>query len=186
MSARADAAAATGQRILDATRARFNQHQYDDLTLEMIAEDAGVTVKTVLRRFGSKEGLVRAVADAARSEVLAQRDRAPVGDVDGAIANLVEHYEANGDEAIHLLRQEQRVPALAELAAGGRAYHASWVDRVFEPWLRELTATDRRRRRAQLIAACDVYTWYLVRRQGGLSRTATRLAMRELVEGVLP
>jgi hypothetical protein len=39
--------------------------------------------------------------------------------------------------------------------------------------------------RAQLVAVCDVYTWRLLRRQSGLSRRQTELALTELLEGVL-
>lgn len=186
MRARAESAAATAERILTAARARLGREPYDVVTLEDVAADAGVTVQTVLRRFGSKERLVRAIAEAAQPGIFAQRDEAPSGDVEAAIANLVEHYEQAGDEVLHLLRQEHRVPAFAEITAAGRAFHARWVDRVFAPWLARRSGVDRSRLRAQLIAVCDVHTWYLLRRQAGLSRRATRQALRELVEGILP
>ena len=48
-----------------------------------------------------------------RPSGLLQRGEAPVGDIPAAVANLVEHYESDGDMALHLLRQEQRVPAYA-------------------------------------------------------------------------
>jgi hypothetical protein len=35
---------------------------------------------------------------------------------------------------------------------------------------------------AQLVAVCDVYTWKLLRRDAGLSRTQTRTALLELLE----
>jgi hypothetical protein len=34
---------------------------------------------------------------------------------------------------------------------------------------------------AQLVTVCDVYTWKLLRRQAGLSREQTALAIRELL-----
>jgi AcrR family transcriptional regulator len=64
MRARADAAAATADRIIAAARVRLRREPYDELTLEVVAADAGVTVRTVLRRFGSKDGLARAVVAA--------------------------------------------------------------------------------------------------------------------------
>ncbi len=185
MRARAEAAAATGDRILAAARARLGAEPYDDVTLDDVAADAGVTVQTVLRRFGSKEGLVRAISTAAQPEIFAQRDEAPSGDVAAAVANLVEHYEHSGDEVLNLLRQERRVAAFAEITAAGRAFHAQWVKRVFAPWLAQRSGADRARLQAQLVAVCDVYTWFLLRRQAGLSRQATRQAIAELVEGVL-
>lgn len=185
MRARADATAATGARILEAAHARFNAQAYDEITLEVIAADAGVTVQTVLRRFSSKEGLARAIADRARSDVASLRDQAPAGDVAGAVANLVEHYERVGAEVLHMLRQELRVPVFAEITAFGRAYHLQWVDRVFAPWLEDRTGAARKRLRAQLVALCDLYTWHLLRNQSGLSRRATQQSIVELVEAVL-
>jgi AcrR family transcriptional regulator len=186
MRARAVSSAATAERVIAAARNRFGRQPYDEVTLEMLAADAGVTVQTVLRRFGSKDGLVRAVWTAAQPAVAAQRDAAPSGDLPGTVANLAEHYEHFGDEVLQLLRQELRVPVFAEVTAVGRAFHAAWVDRVFAPWLAGRCGDDRKRLHAQLVTACDVYTWHLLRRQAGLSRAATEQAIRELVEGVLP
>ena len=186
MRSRADAAAATGERILAAADARFAVQAYDEVKLDEIATDSGVTVQTVLRRFGSKEGLVRALVAVRQPEIVSARDAAPVGDAAAAVANLVDHYELEGATALQLLRQELRVPVFAEITAFGKAYHAAWVARVFRPWLVRVRGRDRQRLQAQLVAVCDVYTWHLLRNQAGLSKAATERAIRELVEGVLP
>lgn len=186
MSARAHSARVTGERILAAALARFSASYYDDVTLEAIAADAGVTVQTVIRRFDSKEGLVRTIAVAEGAIVSAQRGEAPVGDIAGAIENLIEHYEEIGDLAMLLLRQEERVPPFAEVTTSGKQFHAEWVARVFAPWLDEHPDAARRLLLAQLIAICDVYTWHLLRRQSGLSPAETQQALIELVKGVLP
>lgn len=184
-TARARAAEETGERILDAAYDRFLSAPFDEVTLDQISGDAGVTVQTVIRRFGSKDGIVRAVATRVNTRVLAQRGEAPVGDVRGAVANLVEHYECEGDMALHLLRQEHRVPAFAEITQEGKQFHADWCARVFAPRLDGLAAVDYQRRLSQVVAVCDVYTWYLLRRQRGLPRRQTELALTELLEGVL-
>jgi len=185
MRARAVSAAATGMRILGAARARLLVQPYDETTLDDVAADAGVTIQTVLRRFGSKEGLARAIADQIGQEAIPQRDSAPAGDVVGAVAVLIEHYEQLGDMVMQVLRQELRVPVFAEITAVGRAYHRDWVARVFAPWLNTRAGAGRERLHAQLVAVCDVYTWFLLRRQAGLSRRSAEDAIRELVEGVL-
>jgi AcrR family transcriptional regulator len=185
MSARADAVQQTGERILAAAFERFKVALFDEVTLDQIAADAQVTVQTVIRRFGSKEGIVEALTQIREAEVDAQRAEAPVGDLGGAIANLVEHYESEGDLMMHLLRQENRVPAFAEVAARGRRIHAQWCARVFAPWLDARSGIDRQRLSAQLVAICDLYTWHLLRRQQGLSQRQTKLALLELVEGTL-
>lgn len=185
MSARADAVQQTAERILAAAFDRFTVALFDEVTLDQIAADAEVTVQTVIRHFGSKDGIVAALTELRAADVDAQRGEAPVGDLGGAMANLVEHYEAEGDLMMHLLRQENRVPAFAEVAARGRRIHAQWCARVFAPWLDARSGVARQRLGAQLVAICDLYTWYLLRRQQGLSRRQTRLAMLELLEGTL-
>jgi AcrR family transcriptional regulator len=184
-SARAEATRQTGQRILAAAFARFRVALYDEVTLDQIAADADVTVQTVIRRFGSKEGIVHRLTEIQQTRVDAQRGDAPVGDVVGAVTNLLDHYESEGDLMLHLLRQETRVPALAEIAAHGRQVHADWCARVFAPWLGARTGVARRRLSAQLVAICDLYTWQLLGRQQGLSRRQTEMALCELLEGVL-
>ena len=185
MSTRAHSVRATGERILEAALARFSTSYYDDVTLDEIAAGAGVTVQTVMRRFGSKAGLARALTESTSATIAAQRGEAPVGDVAGAIPILVEHYEQFGDLAMLLLRQEERVPAIADATTIGKRSHAEWVAHVFAPWLEASTDDARQLLHAQLIATCDVYTWYLLRRQSGLSRASTQQALTELVKGVL-
>src|SRR6266545_3349860 len=52
--ARAQAAEATALRIVDAFLTRLMKQWFDEITLDGVAEDAGVTVQTVVRRFGGK------------------------------------------------------------------------------------------------------------------------------------
>ena len=44
---------------------------------------------------------------------------------------------------------------------------------------------DRRRRLAQLVSICDVYTWKLLRKDAGLSRRQTELALIELLQPLM-
>ncbi|HKN95042.1 MAG TPA: helix-turn-helix domain-containing protein [Thermoleophilaceae bacterium] len=185
MGARAEAAAATERRIFTATRELASGRLFAQVTLDDIASRAGVTVQTVIRRYGSKDALLRAIAEAVHAEVREQRFEAPVGDIRGAVANLVEHYEDTGDETYRLLCQEEQVPVLGEVLSAGRAMHRDWVTRVFAPWLKQLRGAERARRTAELVAICDLFTWKLLRRDLGLSRTQTEHAIREMLERVL-
>ena len=181
MRARAEAAAETGRRILEATIELHSERFFDQVSLEDIAERAGVTVRTVIRRFGSKERLIEAAAEEGERRVTHQRYQAPIGDIEGAINNLMDHYEEWGDTALRLLAQEERVPAFRSLTDAGRAFHYEWVERTFAPLLAEHTGEKRRRLLAKLIAVCDVYFWKLLRRDLGLSREQTELAIRETI-----
>ncbi len=181
MRARAEAAAETGRRILEATIELLRERFFDQVSLEDIAERAGVTVRTVIRRFGSKERLIEAAAEEGERRVTHQRYQAPIGDIEGAVNNLMDHYEEWGDTALRLLAQEERVPAFRSITDAGRAFHYEWVERTFAPLLAKRTGMARRRQLAELIAICDVYFWKLLRRDVGLSREQTELAIRETI-----
>jgi AcrR family transcriptional regulator len=185
MVARADSAAATGERILDAAVEVFWELPSDQVSLDEVARRAGVTVQTVIRRFGGRDGLFAAAAEREAERVRRQRDQAPVGDCRGAVRVLLDHYEGLGDRVLRLLAEEARVPGLREVADRGRVLHREWCARVFGPALEGHARVERRRRLAQLVAICDVYTWKLLRRDAGLSRRQTELALVELLEPLL-
>ncbi|HEY5032473.1 MAG TPA: helix-turn-helix domain-containing protein [Actinomycetes bacterium] len=178
---RAHAAAETAERILDAAAAVFWERPSDQISLEEVAVRAEVSVRTVIRRFGGKEGLLAAGVAREVQRTRAQRDLAPVGDVSAAVAVLVEHYETTGDRVLKLLAEEVRVPGLTDVVDRGRRLHREWCTRVFAPTVADLGGVERRRRLAQLVAVCDVYTWKLLRRDAGLSRRQTELALVELL-----
>ena len=182
MQSRAAAAAATGTRILDAAEALFWAEPAADVSLDRVAERAGVTVQTVLRRYKSKDGLFEAAAQRTHERISRQRDTAPEGDLRGAVRNLVDHYEEIGDPVLRLLAEEDKVPGLRKVLDRGRDYHCGWCERVFEAGLAGLRGAARDRRLAQLIAVTDIYMWKLLRRDRALSRRQTELAMRELLE----
>ena len=181
MRARAESVAETGRRILEATIELHRERFFDQVSLEDIAERAGVTVRTVIRRFGSKERLIEAAAEEGTRQVTHQRYQAPIGDIEGAVNNLMDHYEEWGDTALRLLAQEERVPAFRSITDSGRAFHYEWVERTFAPLLAKRTGKARRRLLAELVAICDVYFWKLLRRDLGLSREQTELALKETI-----
>jgi AcrR family transcriptional regulator len=185
MVARAEAAAATGERILDAAVEVFWELPGEQLSLDEVARRAGVTVQTVIRRFGGRDALMASAAEREAERVGRQRDEAPVGDPVRAVRVLVDHYEAMGDRVLRLLAEEERVPRLREIADRGRLVHRDWCERVFAPALAGRAGVERRRRLAQLVAICDVYTWKLLRRDAGLSRRQTELAVVELLGPLL-
>ena len=77
MQARAQAAAETERRIFGAARELVAERPFAQVTLDDVAARAGVSVQTVIRRYGSKDGLIRAVAQQVRAEVHEQRFEAP-------------------------------------------------------------------------------------------------------------
>lgn len=183
MVARAQAAAETGERILDAAVEVFFEEPTARISLDEVARRAGVTVQTVIRRFGGREGLL-AAAGARESEKVRRERAVEPGDFAGAVRVLVDHYERTGDQVLRMLVEEARSPALAGIGDRGREMHREWCEGVFAPALEGLNRAEHQRRLAQLVAVCDVYTWMLLRRRGALSRRQTELAMRELIEAL--
>lgn len=186
MTERARAAAATGKRILDAARNRFSTMTFDQVTLNDVADDAGVTVQTVIRRFGSKEDLFTYLAERESARILAERE--PGGSTDGsleaALQTLVDHYERDGETVLNLLAQESRFPMIAEVVASGRDFHEKWVEEHCRSVLEGAKGKELGRRLQAAVAATDIYTWKLLRLDRGLSRDEVIKTMRILLEGL--
>ncbi len=162
-SARARAAEATGERILDAFARHLRENWFDEIRLEDVAGEAGVSVQTVIRRFGSKEGLLDAMHERLGAEIRRRREVAP-GDAPGAVASIVEDYETVGDLILRTLAQEDRYAAVRTMTDIGRAMHREWMAGAFAPWLTEIPADERRRATDALVVAGDIYIWKLIRR----------------------
>lgn len=185
MKARADAAAATAERILDAAVEVFWEGPTAEISLDEVARRAGVSVQTVIRRFGGKEALMAAAGDRESARIMEQRYASQPGDISGALKSLIDHYEETGDRVMRMLAEEERMPTLSQLVDRGRRLHRDWCARMFEPWLVNRSGAERDRLLAQVIAVCDVYTWKLLRRDSRLSRRQTELAIQELLTGIL-
>jgi AcrR family transcriptional regulator len=186
MSARAAATQATRERIVAAAQHAFMNHWYDDVTLRAVAADAGVALQTVLNHFPTKDELCAAANERLARSIEAARWAVEPGDLDVALATLVDDYERTGDSSLRMLAVEERVPAVQPWIALGRRGHEAWVETMFVGALAGLEGAHRARRLAQLVAVTDVYTWKLLRRDKGLSRDETLAAMRELVAALHP
>ncbi len=185
MQARAKATEATREKILDAVEVAFEELLFDEITLAAIAERAGVSVQTVLRHFETRDGLMTAAFLHTGSKMATDRGILPVGDLVEVLDVLVDHYEEFGDRLLRMLAQEERVPTLRQLADLGRAFHLEWCTQAFPSALEGLRGAARERRIAQLVTGTDIYVWKLLRRDRGLSRRQTKLAMRELLEPLM-
>ena len=183
MTARAESVERTRTRILEAAVALAGTRPISAITLEDIAADAGVSVQTLLRRFGNRAGLLEEARLHAMAAVTEER-AVPAGDVDAAVRAVLAHYERRGDAVLLMLAQEHADPATREVTAGGRDLHRRWVVDVFAPYLPEAGA-DRDRLVDLLAVATDVYTWKQLRRDRGLGAAATEDRVRALVRALL-
>jgi AcrR family transcriptional regulator len=184
MVARAETAARTHRQILEAALALYTERDFDQVSLEDVAARAGVAVRTVLRRFGSKEALVDAVAQAGDQAVEDRRQDVASGDAAAAVGCVVGDYERYGDAIMRLLAQEERVPAFRPIAERGRRLHHEWVERTFAPQMARRRGAARRRLLIELIAITDVYNWKLLRRDMRLDEAATAEVLGEMVAAV--
>ena len=185
MRGRAETAAATRRRILDAAAGGVWNRRRSEVRLEDVAREAGVTVQTVLRLYGTRGRLIDAAWEIVGARIRAQREAAPPGDVTGTVTALFDHYEEMGDFVIRNLAEEDRLPEVKEWLAYGRAAHRRSMRRQFGPWLGGCSARARRELLDGLVVACDVYVWKLLRRDLGLGRGAAEVRVRRIVSGLL-
>lgn len=192
--ARAKAQERTRETLLQAAAEEVERDRWSQTSLESVAERAGVTKQTALRHFGSKQGLLDAVINRTTSTVVKERDQAPIGDIPGAVANLVRHYERYGDIVVRMLPYRDAVVrvfgsehlgSLRRVVDRGHEVHEDWVLRTFAPQLADLEPSTRRRRLAQLVATCDVYVWKVLRRDLDLDTDQVEAALVEMLERLL-
>jgi AcrR family transcriptional regulator len=175
----------TREALLDAADEEFDEGRWRRSSLDALAAKAGVTKQTLLRHFGSKDGLLLQALARGAVQVLDQRFSAPVGDVSGAVENLLDHYEAFGRRGLRIGTWQEGPAVLAKLERVARQVHYDWVDYAFAPWLQSLEGDARARRRTALIALCDVHTWWLLSHDLGLARPAVGATLTEAIERLL-
>ncbi len=178
MGARAQSVEDTRTRIREALFELGTTRVLSDISLEDVAHEAGVSVQTVLRHFGSRAALIESNIEYAIDRVVRERV-APEGDVDTALAVLIDHYELRGDTVMLMLAQESADEQVHRLTENGRRMHRDWVRSTFAP-----VVADREDLLDLLVVATDVYTWKLLRRDRAYSRATTEQRMKALVRAV--
>lgn len=184
MRARADAVGETRRSIIRAAIALVEERASLEFTLHDLAAEAGVSVQTALRHFGSRDAIVAAATELMQAEVVEER-RAPAGDVRASVATIVAHYERRGDFVVRMLGREHHDERVRSLMEPGKQLHRAWVEECFAPQVDHLSHAARDDVTDLLVVATDVYTWHLLRRGRGLSRVRCEAQMLALVEAVL-
>ena len=192
MVARAEATAATRVRLLESAWRHFAERPFDDVRLTEVAADAGEAgmtpeqqyldlLQALHAHFGTKDALFTAAWDTRMAPEGTRRDSAPVGDVRTAVRVLYDSYDRDGDAVLRLLTQEERIPAVREMADAGRRWHRHWVERTFAPVLDGMPRAARERRLVALVVATDLLVWKLLRREMGLGRRAAEQIVTDMV-----
>ncbi|MGO9760107.1 MAG: TetR/AcrR family transcriptional regulator [Solirubrobacteraceae bacterium] len=182
MTARAEAAAATGERLLAAAWRHFATRPYEDVLLREIAGEAEVTAQTLHARFGSKEELFTAAYAWFAQQEMADRPAAATADVQQALASLFDRYEQHGRAVLRMLSQEEQIPAVRQMTDAGRAYHRYWAQTTFSPLLRGLRGDVRERRLTAIVIATDLLVWKILRLDMGLNRKKAERIMAEMIQ----
>lgn len=181
MSLRARRAEETATRITTVAEGLLATGKVSDATLQAIADGAEVSVQTVVRHFGSRDGVLEAVWRRVGGRVEADRGATPAGDVEAALTALLTHYEEDGRLILNLLAQEATDPDAQRAVHTGRSYHRAWVARCFGP----LLASGTEEEIDALVAATDLYVWKLLRLDMARSQAATRAVIHRLVHSAL-
>lgn len=179
---RAQARERTRKALLDAAGEEFDEGRWHGASLEKLAAKAGVTKQTLLRHFGSKDGLLLQALARGAVQVLDQRFNAPTADIGGAVDNLLDHYEAFGRRGLRIGTWQEGPVVLAKLEQVARQVHYNWVEHAFGVWLQSVEGEARVLRRAALIALCDVHTWWLLSHDLGLARSEIRATLTNAIE----
>jgi AcrR family transcriptional regulator len=182
MRARAESTTRTRERILDAVIALSEERLSVEIILADVATQAGVTVQTVLRHFGSRQGLFEQAQARQVAQVRAER-ATPVGDDASAVRTIVAFYDRLGEWSLRLQAQEHSDKLSRKTVEVGRRVHREWVEEVFAPQL--VGRRDRKELVDLLVVATDLLTWKILRRDGGMDRAATYRRMLRLVRALL-
>jgi AcrR family transcriptional regulator len=183
---RAEQARANERAVLDAAVGRLrNARRVADVTLEDVAREAGVTVRTILRQYGSKDGIMEAAFLEVGRQIEAARPASEPGDVEGALSAMLVQYEAEGDLNARVVAEEHEIPILHRLLELARKSHRKWLAHAFGPLVAHLPPAEREQRITALYAATEVQLWKVLRRDLHQSAGQTAVIFRQLVRGVL-
>ena len=183
-STRADREAATYDAILNAAFESFSSKPFDRVTLKQIASQSGVTVQTVIRRFGSKEELFEELAKREGERILAERHVPQEAGLEVALEALLEHYERDGDTIANFVAQEHLFEPVRGVVERGRRVHREWVELHCRQLLSGREGRARERAIHAAIVATDLSTWKLLRRDLGLEPAEVAAVMSELLYGL--
>ncbi|HEX5199988.1 MAG TPA: helix-turn-helix domain-containing protein [Actinoplanes sp.] len=183
-AARAEATTGNTERIMAAAFELFVERPFDQITLPAVAERAGVGLQTVIRRVGTKDGLVAAVNAWLAPRVAADGPGAP-GNPDpvhvaAAFRRLYERWALAIERT---LAQAESSPALAANAASGRAAQRAWLAATFADALAASPEPDLLR--ARLVAVTGVEVWLVLTRHEGLSADQAEQTLRLLITASL-
>ena len=184
MVQRAEQVARNDRKIIDAMSDLWLEVPLSELTLDKVSQRSGVTVRTILRKFGSKEGLFQACIESDGDRFTRKRMQVKPGDLTGILDALLEEYEHMGNALIRTLTVEYEYPVTQTLLQNARRFHRDWCAQVFEPFLPEPDNDNFETVLSAFIAGTEFYLWKLLRKDLGKSLEQCRKIFRFSLEGL--
>jgi AcrR family transcriptional regulator len=185
MGVRAKAAETTSEEIIRVVGELWMKYSIHEITLQMVAQNTGVTVMTILRKFGSKEGLFEAAIRTDTVGIQDVRKESQAGNISQAISILMKEYEYAGPAVIRTLAVENDLPVAAKILKKGRELHKEWCQRIFAQYLPESNDKEYEIMLGAFYAATDVYKWKLLRIDLGYSKEETVKIFIKTVRGII-
>lgn len=182
---RAKAQERTREALIEAATDEFFEGNWLKSTLDSLSRKAGVSRQTLLRHFGSKDGLLMQSLMHGAAQVRDQRWSAPTTDIAGAVENVIDHYEEWGERSVRIGAWQRGPTVLALFVNAARQIHYEWVEHAFARWLDRLDDETRARRQAILIVLCDVQTWWILSNDLGLPRKEVHAILTDQIERAL-
>lgn len=175
----------TKNEIIKAFGTLWSSYSIKEITLEMVAREAGVSTKTILRKFKSKGGLTNESLSYLASEIESERTSTKVGDIDDILKTLLSNYEKMGEAAIRTINLEPELEIARQIGAKGRTLHRDWCIRMFAPYLPDEQSIDYEIQLTSFIAATEIYLWKLLRKDLKFGKEKTFSIFRNLVQGLI-
>ena len=170
MSQRARQVALNDKKIINAMSDLWLEMPLSEITLEKVSHKAGVTVRTILRKFGSKEGLFTACIESDGDRFTHKRMDVEPGDMKGIVDALLDEYEHMGNALVRTLTVEYEYPVIQTLLDKARIFHREWCTYVFEPFLPDPGSDHFETVLSAFITATEFYLWKLLRKDLGKTR----------------
>ena|SRR5579864_2269209 len=173
---------ATKTRVRTAATALYAAHP-EHFALKTVAEQAGTSVQTVLRIYGSKAALVASLLETSRGP--SRRPGSLPEHIETAIRARYSEYEKNADVLNQTPSDSRRDPSQAKQLETTRQAHRVWVEKIFAGALGTQASLAEQARLFGLIVATDVTVWRLLRRDFGLYRRAAEAVVIGIIASLL-
>lgn len=174
MEARAKKVAENDRKIMEVVADLWLKVPLQELTLARVAERSGVTARTILRKFGSREGLLKACLENEGGRFTRDRMKVTPGNLPEILDALLDEYELMSEANIRALTVEYEFPFTQEMLKKARNIHRDWCRMVFEPFLPDEASSSFETRLSAFIVATEFYLWKLLRKDLGKSPEETR------------